>query len=264
MINKIDDSYESASLWNPLPNFPVYGGQIVSQALLSSYHTIEDFRVHSLHCYFISPGDPLKPIKYDVSTLKDGRSFSLRRIDATQNNKTIFTMNASFCKPGKVDKRYQSYNETITNLKYLRLNDIFNESSNKIIAKSFAYLNEVFDIFYFTAEMKRYYKFVLKTKPVDEKEAACFVAFISDFFLIEAGLIVLGVDMLSGKVNVMASVDHSLHVHQDIECDEEIYYLVAECGMVVDSSVCCHGVILNSKMEQVATVYQEGVIKVNV
>lgn len=77
-----------------------FGGQVLAQALMAAYRTVTPDRVcHSLNAYFLSGGRPDKPIIYDVETLRDGRSFSSRRIVARQNGKNMFAMNASFHVP---------------------------------------------------------------------------------------------------------------------------------------------------------------------
>ncbi|KIH99868.1 acyl-CoA thioesterase [Streptomonospora alba] len=77
----------------------VFGGQVAGQALVAAGRTVpEDRRVHSLHAYFIRPGDPSVPIVYDVDRVRDGRSFTTRRVTAVQHGKAIFTLSASFHK----------------------------------------------------------------------------------------------------------------------------------------------------------------------
>ncbi|CAB4723236.1 MAG: acyl-CoA thioesterase II [Actinobacteria bacterium] len=75
----------------------VYGGQVAAQALVAGIRTVEpDFHVHSLHSYFLLPGDPLLPIVYDVERIRDGRSFVTRRVSARQHGRPIYYLTASF------------------------------------------------------------------------------------------------------------------------------------------------------------------------
>ncbi|HUG86919.1 MAG TPA: acyl-CoA thioesterase domain-containing protein [Euzebya sp.] len=75
----------------------VYGGQVAAQALVAAGRTVQPDRfVHSLHAYFMRPGDATIPIVYDVDRLRDGRSFTTRRVRARQRGKAIFTLEASF------------------------------------------------------------------------------------------------------------------------------------------------------------------------
>lgn len=75
----------------------VFGGQVVGQALYAAQGTVPEERlVHSFHSYFLRPGESQKPIIYEVDNLRDGKSFSARRVAAIQNGKPIFYMTASF------------------------------------------------------------------------------------------------------------------------------------------------------------------------
>jgi acyl-CoA thioesterase-2 len=75
----------------------VFGGQVAGQALVAAGRTVPaDRPVHSLHAYFIRPGDPAVPIVYTVDRVRDGRSFTTRRVSAIQHGKVIFTLSASF------------------------------------------------------------------------------------------------------------------------------------------------------------------------
>jgi acyl-CoA thioesterase-2 len=74
----------------------VFGGQVAGQALVAAGRTVERGTVHSLHAYFLRPGDPKVPIVYDVDRIRDGRSFTTRRVVAIQHGKAIFNLSASF------------------------------------------------------------------------------------------------------------------------------------------------------------------------
>ena len=74
----------------------VFGGQVAAQALVAGARTVEEPRsVHSLHSYFLRPGDPAVPIVYDVERIRDGRSFSTRRVVARQHGRPIYYMTLS-------------------------------------------------------------------------------------------------------------------------------------------------------------------------
>jgi len=73
-----------------------FGGQVAAQALMAAGRTVEHGRVHSLHSYFLRPGDPRLPILYEVDRIRDGRSFTTRRVVAVQNGRAIYNMQASF------------------------------------------------------------------------------------------------------------------------------------------------------------------------
>ncbi len=74
----------------------VFGGQVAAQALMAAGRTVETGRPHSLHSYFLRPGDPTVPILYEVDRIRDGRSFTTRRVVAIQHGRAIFNLSASF------------------------------------------------------------------------------------------------------------------------------------------------------------------------
>ena len=74
----------------------VFGGQVIGQALIAALRTVEGRHCHSLHGYFLRPGDPKRPIIYEVDRIRDGRSFTTRRVVAIQAGQAIFNMSCSF------------------------------------------------------------------------------------------------------------------------------------------------------------------------
>lgn len=90
-----ETTFEGASL--PMPGGRVFGGQVLSQALMSAGHTVPEGRfAHSMHAYFLRAGDASQPIRFEVELLRDGGSFSARRTHAIQNDVPILSMIASF------------------------------------------------------------------------------------------------------------------------------------------------------------------------
>src|SRR5499427_7451728 len=83
----------------PTDRTRVYGGQVIGQALVAACRTLDDVAArppHSLHAYFLLGGDPKVPIIYDVDRIRDGKSFTTRRVVAIQHGEAIFTMAVSF------------------------------------------------------------------------------------------------------------------------------------------------------------------------
>ncbi|KIQ65172.1 acyl-CoA thioesterase [Kitasatospora griseola] len=86
-----------------------FGGQVAAQALTSAGRTVEPARrVHSLHGYFLRPGDPRRPIVYQVDRARDGNSYATRRVTALQRGEAIFTMSASFKRPESAGDRQRT------------------------------------------------------------------------------------------------------------------------------------------------------------
>ena len=77
----------------------IFGGLVIAQALLAAYKTVENRHCHSLHCYFIRPGDGSVPILFDVDRSRDGKTFTTRRVTAIQHGQQIFNLAASFQEP---------------------------------------------------------------------------------------------------------------------------------------------------------------------
>jgi acyl-CoA thioesterase-2 len=83
--------------WSPQTELVrVFGGQVLGQALMAASRTVGAGSCHSLHSYFLRPGDPRAPIVYEVDRIRDGRSFTTRRVRAVQHGRAIFSMDASF------------------------------------------------------------------------------------------------------------------------------------------------------------------------
>lgn len=85
----------------------IFGGQVIAQSLLAAYGTVEERLCHSLHCYFLRPGDPTVPIIFEVDRARDGGSFTSRRVIAVQHGQQIFNLAASFQK-AEVGLEHQS------------------------------------------------------------------------------------------------------------------------------------------------------------
>lgn len=98
-IKRVDDDTFRAEPGGS-PNFGrLFGGQVVAQALLAAYGTVEARPCHSLHCYFVRPGSPTQPMEFLVSRVRDGGSFTTRHVAVRQEAKEILTLSASFHAP---------------------------------------------------------------------------------------------------------------------------------------------------------------------
>ena len=98
-MEKIEQGLYRGQSWD-LGFRALFGGQVLGQSIAAAYKTVEEGRIiHSLHSYFLLPGDAQKPVIYDIENVRDGRSFSSRRVKAIQNGRTIFDMTASFHSP---------------------------------------------------------------------------------------------------------------------------------------------------------------------
>lgn len=100
-VEQLDTNlFRSKSLWLPIRARGVYGGQVISQALVSATNCVSpDYALHSLHCYFLLGVSPAIPIIYQVVRVRDGRSYVTRTVSAVQRGRTVFVMLCSFQRP---------------------------------------------------------------------------------------------------------------------------------------------------------------------
>jgi len=94
-LETIDDNYFRGQT-PPSERKRVFGGQVLAQALIAAGRTVTDRLPHSLHAYFLRPGDPTLPILYAVERIRDGKSFATRRVVARQHDEPIFIVSVSF------------------------------------------------------------------------------------------------------------------------------------------------------------------------
>ncbi len=213
----------------------VFGGQVASQALVAAARTVPPERqVHSLHAYFLRPGDPAIPIDYQVDRLRDGRSFTTRRVLATQRDKTIFAMSASF----QIDEPGLDHG--------IPPPDVPAPESLPTLAERIAGISaelagwhrapRAFDLRYISdppwqsrltgpravAKSQLWLKAdgVLPDDPVLH---VCLLAYISDITLLDAILVEHGVAPGADDVQ-MASLDHAMWFHRPIRVDEWFLY----------------------------------------
>ncbi|MCZ8376689.1 MAG: acyl-CoA thioesterase II [Beijerinckiaceae bacterium] len=103
LLHILDLEQLDTNLWRGISpdssRYRVFGGQVIAQSLVAAMRSVENRPVHSLHGYFMLGGDPTRPILYEVDRIRDGRSFTTRRVRAIQNGESIFAMMASFQSP---------------------------------------------------------------------------------------------------------------------------------------------------------------------
>lgn len=98
-LERLDDNlFRGYGNWGPVAR--LYGGQVMSQAMSAAQQTVTgNFVLHSMHCYFMRPGDPKRAVIYDVELIRDGKSFLTRRVTARQHGHAIFSCQLSYQKP---------------------------------------------------------------------------------------------------------------------------------------------------------------------
>ncbi|WP_030910447.1 acyl-CoA thioesterase II [Streptosporangium amethystogenes] len=217
----------------------VFGGQVAAQALVAAGRTVPDGRdVHSLHAYFIRPGDPAIPIVYNVERVRDGRSFTTRRVVAIQHGKAIFTMSASFhvqetgvehqaaTMPQVVGpEELPSYRDRM--LQIVGTNSLMREWASRPRPVDARYVTPLTWEAHRDPELRGsntnvWFRYEAEL-PDDPLLHVVLAAYASDFTLVDTVLLAHG--LAWGASNVSgASLDHAMWFHRPIRVDEWVLY----------------------------------------
>ncbi|MGF1758398.1 acyl-CoA thioesterase II [Photobacterium sagamiensis] len=250
----------------------VYGGQVIGQSLSAAKETVDSQRhVHSFHSYFLLPGDPEKPIIYDVEKLRDGRSFSTRRVKAIQNGRPIFYLTASY------QAEEDGFNHQST------MPDVAGPdglASEKELVQSIAHHlpQQAVDTFGRdrpievrpvtvinplkpqAAEPKQYLWIKANGEmPDDPRIHQYLLAYASDWGFLVTALQPHGVTLLTPKMQV-ATIDHSMWFHRPFRLDEWLLYAI-DSPSASGARGLVRGEIYNQKGELVASAIQEGLMR---
>lgn len=250
----------------------VFGGQVIGQALVAAYRTVEERVCHSLHGYFIRPGDPKVPIVYEVDRARDGRSFTTRRVVGIQHGKQIFNLAASFQVPEKGFEHQASMPdvpkpEDLPN--ELDLRQAVLSQLPPDIAKHFARprpieIRPVNPQKYINPEPMEATQYVWfrARKAIEEGNFAlnqCIMAYASDMTLLDTCIRPHGVSWLSGKLQ-SASLDHAMWFHAPFQADEWLLYAM-DSPSASGARGFNRGSIFTQDGQLVASVAQEGLIR---
>ncbi len=247
----------------------VFGGQVAGQALVAAQRTIDvaDRHVHSLHAYFLRPGDPSVPILYEVDRIRDGRSFTTRRVVAIQHGRAIFNLAASFHRsedgfdhqipmpdvplPDELPTRADWLREHAPDLG----DEFFTERPVE-----FRYVTEPN---FFKSESREPRQQVWLrangTMPDDPVVHTCLLTYASDFTLLDATLTPHPVPSWSDDV-FMASLDHAMWFHRPFRVDEWLLYDQMTPSTIGGRGL-AQGSVFTEGGELVASVVQEGLIR---
>jgi acyl-CoA thioesterase-2 len=251
----------------------VFGGQVAGQALVAAARTVSPDRpVHSLHAYFLRPGDPNVPILYEVDRIRDGRSFTTRRVVAIQHGEAIFNLHASFHAPEPgldhqlpmpdvphattlptFTERYAPYAEKMGDW-YLRPRPI---DTRNILPTTFAMSREerkesrLGQAVWLRADGKL---------PDDPVLHACIVTYASDMTLLDTTLLPHGVRWESNRI-MMASLDHAMWFHRPFRADEWLLYDLDTPSSSGGRGL-ARGSIFTEDGDLAVSVVQEGLIRV--
>ncbi len=250
----------------------VYGGQVLGQALVAAVRTVPAERIaHSLHAYFLLGGDPSRPIVYNVERVRDGRSFTTRRVTAIQHGRPMFVMSASF----HIEETSLDHQDVMP--KVPPPEELPSEGELK--AEMLARLPD---------NMKSYWERErpIEMRPVDvsryfarEKRAPeqliwmrasgrlpdalplhqCVLAYATDFTLLDTALIAHGKLMFDTDIQ-LASLDHALWLHRPFRADAWLLY-AQDSPSSHGARGFCRGKVFTREGALVASVAQEGLMR---
>jgi acyl-CoA thioesterase-2 len=250
----------------------VYGGQVIGQALVAAVRTVEPSRLaHSLHAYFLLPGDPKIPIIYDVDRMRDGKSFTTRRVTARQHGHPIFSMLVSF----------HAHEEGLTHQAQMPDVPPPDElpSEKEVRSSILPTLPEAVRRYYERerpiemrpVEFDRYTgkrypdgRFHVWIKingrlPDDLPLHQCALAYASDMTLLDAALTPHGRTLFE-KDFMAASLDHALWLHRPFRADDWLLY-AQDTPSLQGSRGFARGLIFTRDGKLVASVAQEGLVR---
>ncbi len=250
----------------------VFGGQVLGQALMAAARTVDPERsVHSLHGYFLLAGDPSRPIVYDVERIRDGGSFTTRRVKAIQHGRPIFSMSSSFHKaePGfdhQSEMPQVPPPEDLPNPKDLiaGLIDALPQSMRSYWSRERPIDMRVVDVSrYLTRDKKAPLQHIwIRANgklPDDPAIHQAVLAYASDFTLLDTALIAHGKLLFDADVQ-LASLDHALWYHRPFRADEWLLY-VQDSPNAYGARGFCRGSIFTREGTLIASVVQEGLMR---
>jgi len=249
----------------------VFGGQVAGQALVAAGRTVPaDRPVHSLHAYFIRPGDPAVPIVYTVDRVRDGRSFTTRRVSAIQHGRAIFTLSASFHQPepGPVhaDPMPQvpppdAIERTRDRMARLLGGGLPRElSDNPIDLRSVGPLSvEVERDPSLRTTRNMVWLRVDGALPDDPLLHVCLMTYASDMTLLDPVLLGHGLSWIDGSTSG-ASLDHAMWFHRPFRADQWLLY-AQESPVAFGARGLARGQVFTAGGDLVVSVVQEGLIR---
>ena len=250
----------------------VYGGQVIGQALVAASRTVEEGRnAHSLHGYFLRPGEMNTPILYTVDRIRDGRSFTTRQVTAIQNGEAIFAMSISF----QIEEMGLAHQfkmpdapdpETLEDEEKVRAR----QARDRAPGQQEPHLRQrpmeirpvdPANIYRSSAGSPRQMCW-MRTRdrlPDDPRLHQCVLAYLSDWSLLDTAILPHAGSYLEDNMQV-ASLDHAMWFHRPFRADQWLLY--AQDSPVTSSARgLARGLIYNQAGKLVASATQEGLIR---
>lgn len=250
----------------------VFGGQVIGQALVAATRTVEEGRfVHSLHAYFVRPGDPSVPIIYDVENIRDGGSFATRRVTAIQHGKPIYFMTASF-QDDEEGFEHQAPMPDVpmpeTLLGEAELKERFLTQAPSHIRAYWERPRPIelrpvaLDHYFSTEKLEPNQDIWVRTTgpvPAERHLQAAVLAYLSDMTLLDTSLFAHGTSVLDRRLQV-ASLDHAMWFHRPPVLDDWLLYS-QDSPSAFGGRGMTRGAIFSRSGTLLASVAQEGLIR---
>jgi len=249
----------------------VYGGQVLGQAVVAASATVEGRKLHSLHSYFVRPGDSKLPIDYAVERVRDGGSFSVRRVVASQAGQPIFNLSSSF-HISEEGYDHQSAMPDVpgpdglmSELELARANANFipERIRSQALCERPIEMRPVRPMEMTRTEPREPIRHVWiranGAMPDDPVVHKCLLAYASDWGLLATSLQPHGISILSRKVQT-ASLDHAMWFHRDFRMDDWLLY-VTDSPSAQGARGFTRGEVYSRNGRLVASTVQEGLIR---
>jgi len=249
----------------------VFGGQVLGQALVAAARTVEGRAAHSFHAYFLRPGDPKLPILYDVDRIRDGSSFTTRRVVAIQHGKAIFNLAASFQvdEPGlehQIEMPDVPPPEGLPNeveLRQRQIERIPEKFRATFLRERPIEVRPIDPVDEFAPEKRPPFQNVwfraVDSLPDERALHQCVLAYASDLTLLDTSNLPHGVSWWSEKFQT-ASLDHAMWFHRPFRADEWLLY-AQDSPRAAGARGFNRGSVFTRAGELVASVTQEGLIR---
>jgi len=249
----------------------VFGGQVIGQALVAANRTVNGRLAHSLHAYFLRAGDPSVPIIYSVDRIRDGGSFTTRRVVAVQHGQAIFSMAASFHREEtglehQIKMPEVPPPESLPSEAELKACLI-----DRVPPQVKAYWERERPIEIRPVDLSRYLTpgnhdpsqqvWIRATGELsnDQSLHQCVLAYASDFTLLDTALIAHGRFVFDPKL-ILASLDHALWFHRKLRADEWLLY-AQDSPISGGGRAFCRGMLFTRDGKLVASTAQEGLLR---
>jgi len=249
----------------------VFGGQVIGQALVAANRTVGGRAAHSLHAYFLRAGDPTVPIIYEVDRIRDGGSFSTRRVVAIQHGHAIFSMAASFHKEEAGLEHQMAMPDVPPPEDLPSEAELKERLIERVPAPVKAYWQAERPIEIRPVDLSRYFSrdkhgpsqlvWIKATGTLGDNLALhqCVLAYASDFTLLDTALIAHGRFVFDPNL-MLASLDHAVWFHEPFRADEWLLY-AQDSPSSGASRAFCRGTLFTRDGRLVASTAQEGLVR---